>query len=36
MTGGVAVTIVLLTLVVSLRPARAATHLDLARVLRGD
>lgn len=35
-TGGVAVTIVVLALVASLRPAFAATRLDLARVLRGD
>jgi hypothetical protein len=35
-TGGVAVTIVVLALVVSLRPAFAATRLDLARVLRSD
>jgi predicted permease len=35
-TGGVGVTIVVLALVVSLRPAFAATRLDLARVLRGE
>lgn len=35
-TGGVGVTIIVLALVVSLRPAFAATRLDLARVLRGD
>jgi predicted permease len=35
-TGGVAVTIMVLTLAVSLRPAFAAARLDVARVLRGD
>jgi len=35
-TGGVALTIVVLALVVSLRPAFAATRLDLARVLQGE
>jgi ABC-type lipoprotein release transport system permease subunit len=35
-TGGVAATIMVLTLAVSLRPAFAATRLDVARVLRGD
>ena len=35
-TGSVAVVIVVLALAVSLRPAFAATRLDLARVLRGD
>jgi hypothetical protein len=35
-TGGVSVIIIVLALAVSLRPAFAATRLDLARVLRGD
>jgi ABC-type antimicrobial peptide transport system permease subunit len=35
-TGGVAVTIMVLTLAVGLRPAFVATRLDVARVLRGD
>lgn len=35
-TGGVAAAIVALALVVSLRPALAATRIDLARVLRED
>lgn len=35
-TGGVAVTILVLALAVSLRPAFAATRLDLARVLRAN
>lgn len=35
-TGGVSVMIIVLALAVSLRPAFAATRLDLARVLRGD
>lgn len=35
-TGGVAATIITLTLAVSLRPALAAARIDLARVLRDD